>query len=355
MPTDTKDNESLAMLDSLLQGDLDCLNSLMPGGVGELKRLPQGDLRRLRDRWVFILSIRNGMQAAPILIRHVKNQDRDMRKLVLFILGELGKKSKTNRLANKLLNRNINARRKAADELRNGLASGKYDRNIVVVSLVFCTYGDDEHLSDNIADLICQIKDDRTIEVLESIVERYDSMTLLPVAKAIKRIDTTKFTRLLFNEPSDEKRNVMLRSITSMPEKRLYAVVSEVLCGEKARNRAKALSLLPYFNKKITTKIFLEALGNKNRHIKARAAVALSYGDRNAIAPLIEALKDPNSSVRANATFALGRISPKNEAAMEAVRGLLEDKSCRVRKMARRVLVKNFYPRAAGKNPGIRA
>lgn len=81
----------------------------------------------------------------------------------------------------------------------------------------------------------------------------------------------------------------------------------------------------------------IEALGDEESYVRARAAASLgSIGDPSAVGPLIEALDDQDASVRSRAVDSLGNF--KDPRVVEALIPLLDDEQGQVSRTARRAL-----------------
>src|SRR5262245_44994643 len=101
---------------------------------------------------------------------------------------------------------------------------------------------------------------------------------------------------------------------------------------------ADALADLGIAGQAATTQL-VAALASNDPELKWRAARALGTGgNAAAVAPLRKAAADENPAVRAQAIFALGRLSANDQPTIEAIVGRLTDKEVTVRRASVRAL-----------------
>jgi HEAT repeat protein len=79
-------------------------------------------------------------------------------------------------------------------------------------------------------------------------------------------------------------------------------------------------------------------LGGEGPEIRRRAALALARFGSQAVPPLVEALADPDGTVRAAAARALGEIGAEARDAVPALTQALVDENAAVRQSAERAL-----------------
>ena len=201
----------------------------------------------------------------------------------------------------------------------------------------------------SVTDALGKIKDPRAVEPLIVALKDEDPNVRSSAKKALVKLGKPAVKPLIV-ALKDKKSGVRKRAAELLGKIKDPRAVTPLIVAATLKDmgsivRVEAENALVKIGKSAVEPLIV-ALRDKKSDIRAKAAWALGeIKDSRAVEPLIVTLKDKKSDVRAKAAWALGEI--KDSRAVEPLIVTLKDKKSDVRRKAAEILVEMKDPRAA--------
>jgi HEAT repeat protein len=211
------------------------------------------------------------------------------------------------RLTNQLSKGQVNARREAAEKLESLADTRTWD------ALVKALEDTDGGVQCKALDALCRIDPQRGFDLLASIALEHRDRTF---------------------------RNAAIHRLSRMHDPRAVAILIRAIGDPASNNSSAAAEGLTYFREAALREAALQqlrgAIQDAEPGMRRNAAMGLGYWGKAAETPLLDALRDPDASVRIAVVAALGKV--KSDRSRDALRLLLSDQEASVRYAAEKTL-----------------